>query len=230
MRVFVVDDDESYCSMMERMLGADGHEVVVAHRGAEALMRALAEEFDVLICDLMLPDLHGTEVIRALKAQSPDLPVMVASALNPDEWREQCVNAGASGYLQKPIALQLLRDELAMIEQSRPDLTVWVIDPDELHRNRLRRELTAHGCRVTVFRSADGVRGPGWPHLLLIEAGVDGALKLIAEAEGSAAMTFGDQVAPEREEALLRAGAALCMAKPVDVDQLMIQARFLAHA
>jgi DNA-binding response OmpR family regulator len=230
MRVFVVDDDESYCSMMVRILRADGHEVVAAHRGADALMRALAEEFDVLICDLMLPDLHGTEVIRALKAQSPDLPVMVASALAPEEWRERCLDAGATGYLQKPISLKLLRDELAMVAQSRPDLKVWVIDPDDMHRNRLRRELTAQGCQVTVFPDATGVAGPAWPHLLLIEAGVDGALRIIADAQGAAAMTFGNDVAPAREEALLRAGAALCMAKPVDVDQLMIQARFLAHA
>lgn len=230
MRVFVVDDDESYCKMLVRVLRADGHDVVAAHRGAEALTRALSEEFDVLICDLMLPDLHGTEVIRALKAQSPDLPVMVSSALTPEAWRDKCLDAGASGFLQKPISLKLLRDELAMVQQSRTQLTVWVVDPDEMHRNRLRRELTGHGCRVSVFADVTEAQGPGWPNLLLIEAGVTGALKLIADAGSAASMTFGENVAPDREEALLRAGAALCMAKPVDVDQLMIQARFLAHA
>lgn len=234
MRVFVVDDDPEYLALVRRVLENDGHVVVSASRGAEAIQRSLTTEMDVLLCDLMLPDFEGTEVIRALKAQSPDLPVVVVSALSPDDWRERCLDAGATGFLQKPIALDDLREELALVQAGRAELTVWVVDSDDIHRARIRRELAGQGCRVEAFAPGATLPalGPLRPDLALVEAVGDVAVETIRAlaAERVATLAFSEGISAELEEILLRAGAAMCLRKPLDTGALLIQARFLAHA
>lgn len=237
MRIFVVDDDRELLDLIARVLKSDGHTVVTASRGAEALQRALMEDFDLLLCDLMLPDLNGTEVIRALKAQSPDLPVIVISALAPSDWKEQCLDAGATGYLQKPLFIEDLRTELQLVQQGRAELTVWLVDADAIHRRRVQRELSGQGCGVHTWSEAtealaDDARDGHSPSLLLVDARDTAAVALIQEAahRGAAAMAFGEGITPDREDSLLRAGAAMCLHKPLDTAALLVQARFLTHA
>ena len=97
MRILIVEDQPDIADLVKAFLSKHGHEVWTAKTGSKAISEAIAHEFDLLVCDLMLPALQGTEIIRALKAQSPRLPVIVITALDGRDWEQPCRDAGASG-------------------------------------------------------------------------------------------------------------------------------------
>lgn len=232
MRVLVVDDDAEIVRLLERKLVADGHAVTASLRGSEALLAALHADYDLLICDLMLPDLEGIEVVRAIKSQTPHLPVIVISALAKDEWEQRCLDAGAACFLQKPVRLEALRREVQLVERGRANLRVALVDLDPIHRIRVTRALSQMGCEVCAFESTSaalaGLAAP--PSLLLIDAQDPARLAALryCVAHRVTGVVFGD-ITPLEQDTLLRAGAALLLKKPLDIDALLIQARFLAN-
>ena len=76
MKILVVDDDPEIADLVKTVLSDGGHDVADVASGSAALQASIMHEYDLLICDLMLPDLEGTEIVRALKAQAPHLPVV----------------------------------------------------------------------------------------------------------------------------------------------------------
>lgn len=234
MKVLIVDDDPEIANLVRQIVSADGHEVSVAERGSQAIQAAIAADYDLLICDLMLPDLQGTEVVRALKAQAPQLPVIVISALGADEYRPKVLEAGASCYLQKPLRIKELRQEIAMVANSRATLRISLIEPDTIHRVRVTKMLEPLGCTVEGFENAEQARaaiGENPPSLLMIEGGIDDAIDTVkwAKSSGIPAFVFCEPELLEHEDTFMRAGAALFMTKPIDTEALLTQARFLAN-
>jgi class 3 adenylate cyclase len=110
-RVLVVDDNAANRSVLERRLLRDGHQVVTAENGVVALELALANEFDLILLDLIMPGMSGFEVLRRLKAaeHTSHIPVVVISALDELDSAVRCIEAGAEDYLTKPFNPTLLR-------------------------------------------------------------------------------------------------------------------------
>jgi DNA-binding response OmpR family regulator len=114
MRILLCEDQDAIRHMIETLVGASGHEVVGVALGAQAVELALAEHYDVLLLDLMLPGaLDGFAVcerIRAGKA-THDLPIFVISALDDPESRRRVLEAGATAFYSKPFRpLELLEN------------------------------------------------------------------------------------------------------------------------
>ena len=222
--------------MLEHVIRADGYEVVACSGGAQALNAALTSEFDLLVTDIMLPDISGLELVRAIKSQTPNLPVIVVSAMDPTRSEAAALAAGATRFLSKPIRLSELRSELAMANASRMGLRVVIMDQDVTQARRLARELSQHGCDVQVVTELAepqaSLTSLVLPNLVLLDARLDGVLELVAWTRSQKVTAFiimGD-VNPKAEEALMRAGAALILSRPVNSDHLLTQARFLALA
>jgi adenylate cyclase len=110
-RILVVDDNASNRDVLERRLMREGHQVVTAATGASALERAGREPFDLILLDLIMPELSGFEVLRRLKAaeHTSHVPVIVISALDELDSVVRCIEAGAEDYLTKPFNPILLR-------------------------------------------------------------------------------------------------------------------------
>ena len=110
-RILVVDDNASNRDVLERRLKREGHNVVTAAGGAAALELVAAEDFDLILLDLIMPEMGGFEVLRRLKASghSRDIPVIVISALDELDSVVRCIEAGAEDYLSKPFNPTLLR-------------------------------------------------------------------------------------------------------------------------
>lgn len=102
--VLVVDDDPTIALFLSRLLAADGHQVSVAHTGADALARVTARPPDLVLLDLGLPGLGGLEVCRRLKANPATrlIPVLVLTGEDPAAARVSAWEAGADEYLTKP--------------------------------------------------------------------------------------------------------------------------------
>ena len=102
--ILVVDDNAANRDVLERRLTRDGHTVVTAATGAAALALVSQQEFDLVLLDLIMPEMSGFEVLRRLKAtaETKDIPVIVISALDEIDSVVRCIEAGAEDYLNKP--------------------------------------------------------------------------------------------------------------------------------
>jgi DNA-binding response OmpR family regulator len=119
-RVLVVEDDEAIADVLRRSLRAEGHEVKSAGDGAEAL--TAAEQFtpDLVVLDLGLPRLDGIEVLRRLRADGSDVPVLILTARTETENRVEGLDTGADDYLPKPFERAELLARIRALLRRRP--------------------------------------------------------------------------------------------------------------
>jgi len=104
MRILVVEDEERLARLISRVLTEEGYAVETEVNGRQALMRALADEYDLLIVDWMLPDLSGVQLVKRLRAAEVGTPAIMLTARDQIEDRVEGLDAGADDYLPKPFA------------------------------------------------------------------------------------------------------------------------------
>jgi DNA-binding response OmpR family regulator len=104
-RVLLVEDEPGIVDFLTRGLQAEGFVVQAALDGAEGQQRALAEGFDMVVLDLMLPGVGGMEILARLRESKPGLPVIVLTARGEVEDRVAGLDGGAVDYLVKPFSL-----------------------------------------------------------------------------------------------------------------------------
>jgi DNA-binding response OmpR family regulator len=100
-RILLIEDDSRLAAMVAEYLGEAGYRVAIAATGRAGLERLGREAFDATVLDLMLPDMDGLEVCRALRARSP-LPVLMLTARGDAADRIVGLEMGADDYLPKP--------------------------------------------------------------------------------------------------------------------------------
>jgi two-component system OmpR family response regulator len=104
-KILVVDDEPGIRSFIGRALGAAGYVTDFAATGADALRRAHDRHYDLVILDLVMPDLAGQVVLERLLAARPDQAVLVLSCLADVAAKVECLELGAQDYLTKPFSL-----------------------------------------------------------------------------------------------------------------------------
>jgi adenylate cyclase len=121
-RILIVDDTDATRELLARRLGREGHHVVEVPNGRAALDRVALEIFDLILLDMMMPDLNGYEVLTQLKddVRFRHIPVIVISALDEIDSVVRCIEAGAEDYLSKPFDPVMLRARIgACLEKVR---------------------------------------------------------------------------------------------------------------
>ena len=104
-RILVVDDEPSIVDSVATVLRYEGFEVEVAHSGRMALQKAQEQLFDLIVLDVMLPDLDGLEVTRRIRADGLDVPVLFLTARAEVEDRIAGLTVGGDDYVAKPFSL-----------------------------------------------------------------------------------------------------------------------------
>jgi DNA-binding response OmpR family regulator len=104
MRILVVEDEERLARLISRVLVEEGYAVETEANGRQALMRALADVYDLLIVDWMLPELSGVQLVKRLRAAEIGTPAIMLTARDQIEDRVEGLDAGADDYLPKPFA------------------------------------------------------------------------------------------------------------------------------
>ena len=105
-RVLVVDDEENICALLSATLRLTGFEVEIARDAAEALRAAARFEPDLVILDVMLPDMDGFAVAKRLRAAGRDLPVLFLTARDAVRDRVTGLTVGGDDYVTKPFDLE----------------------------------------------------------------------------------------------------------------------------
>jgi two-component system KDP operon response regulator KdpE len=117
-RVLVVDDDAQILRSLRTSLRAHGYDVVVASDGQSALDAAAQFGADVVLLDLGLPDIDGTEVISRLRAWS-DVPVIILSVRDSQEEKVGALDLGADDYVTKPFGIEELLARMRAVQRRK---------------------------------------------------------------------------------------------------------------
>lgn len=99
--ILLIDDDQELCGLLKEYFTAEGFEVAMAHTGTEGLQLALKQNFDLILLDVMLPEMDGFEVLKALRVQKMT-PVIMLTAKGDDFDRIFGLELGADDYIPKP--------------------------------------------------------------------------------------------------------------------------------
>jgi two-component system, OmpR family, alkaline phosphatase synthesis response regulator PhoP len=122
-RILVVEDDLAILTGLSMNLRFEGYEVLQAQDGRQGLARALDEAPDLMVLDVMLPELNGFEVLKELRQRGRDTPVVVLSAKSTEPDKIVGLNLGADDYVVKPFGLQeLLARIKAVLRRRYPPL------------------------------------------------------------------------------------------------------------
>jgi two-component system OmpR family response regulator len=141
MHILLIEDDKAAAAYLTKGLTESGHVVDRAADGEDGLHLALTGQYDVLILDRMLPKRDGLTLVRMLRADGRDTPVLVLSALGEVDDRVQGLTAGGDDYLAKPYAFSELLARLdALVRRSRPAAQ----PPHHLRVSDLELDLTLH--------------------------------------------------------------------------------------
>lgn len=112
MNLLLVEDDSLLGKSLQKGLSEAGHECQWTTSGQDAMRRAAAESFNVIVLDLMLPDVDGLSVLQNLRQAGVDTPVLILTALGSVAERVSGLRAGADDYLVKPFAFAELAARL----------------------------------------------------------------------------------------------------------------------
>jgi two-component system, OmpR family, response regulator MprA len=141
--VLVTDDERSVRSAVRRALTLEGYRVSEAEDGAQALEAVQRDRPDAIVLDVMMPELDGLQVCRALRDAGDSMPVLMLTARDEIDQRVRGLDAGADDYLVKPFALEELLARLrALLRRTAPD------DDGILRFAELELDLNLYEARV----------------------------------------------------------------------------------
>jgi len=159
MRVLIVEDEQALREGLTDLLSAAGHEVTATEHGKEAVALGTAEAFDLVLLDLMLPDLDGVEVCRRLRRARPALHILMLTARGSENDKVAGLEAGADDYLTKPFAV---RELLARINALGRRAAEMPTEPEILEID---------GCTIDLGR-LQAQRGDDFVSITPREAGI----------------------------------------------------------
>ena len=158
-RILVVDDTEANRDLLVRRLHRQGHATQTANDGREALDMLAGAEFDLVLLDIMMPEVNGYEVLERMRADPAlhHVPVILISALGDTDSIIKGIELGADDYLPKPFNPHILR---ARVEASLARKRLH--DREQMHARSLERELDIAREIQAGFLPAELPAVPGW--------------------------------------------------------------------
>ena len=157
--ILVVDDNELNRDLLSRRLRRDGHTVVVAEHGRAALDRLAEQPFDLVLLDIMMPELTGYEVLEIMKGDAAlaHIPVVMITAATEEESIVRCLGLGADDHLPKPFNPAILRARVgSSLARKR------LHDAEQRHARSLERELEIGREIQRGFLPAEIPAPDGW--------------------------------------------------------------------
>jgi len=151
-RILVVEDNADLAFAVTTALESEGFDVIVAGTGPDGVERARERDTDLVILDLMLPGFDGYRVIRALRGDGVETPILVLTARGEEVDKVKALRLGADDYVTKPFgAMELLARVEALLRRSRRSAPAPVRDRfGEIEVNRTARTVKRRGSPVAL--------------------------------------------------------------------------------
>ena len=154
-RILLVEDEEKLARMVELELRYEGYEVIKAFDGRSGLEQALSGACDLVLLDIMLPRMSGMEVLRRIRRERPDLPVIMLTARDSVVDKVSGLDSGADDYVTKPFAIEelLARIRSAMRRRAAPpDARGNTLTAGPLALDVERHQVTVNGVPVELTK------------------------------------------------------------------------------
>jgi len=150
MHILVVEDERRLANLLRRVLAEERHIVDLAHDGATGLDLALSDTYDLVVLDLMLPELDGLEVCRRMREGGVGSPVLMLTARSAVEDRVAGLDAGADDYLVKPFDLDELAARLRAVVRRRAGRAAAALQVGDLELDTAARRAKWKGREVAL--------------------------------------------------------------------------------
>jgi two-component system, OmpR family, response regulator len=150
-RVLVVEDDPSVATGVQHCLAADGLDVEVVHDGAVALARARADEFDLIVLDILLPSLNGYRVCESIRSDDDWTPILMLTAKAGEYDEAEGLETGADDFLVKPFSTVVLQARVRALLR-RPLRRSALLSAGDLRLDLVRRRCVrgSHAVELTA--------------------------------------------------------------------------------
>jgi two-component system KDP operon response regulator KdpE len=148
--ILVIDDEVQMRRLLRRILETEGYKVVLADTGRDGLTSAAADRPDVVVLDLGLPDMDGTEVLRELRTSS-SIPVLILSVREAEETIIAALDGGADDYLTKPFRTgELLARIRALLRHRSSGQEEQILVTEDLAIDMAARTVTVRGEQIRL--------------------------------------------------------------------------------
>src|SRR5689334_22221036 len=150
MRILVIEDEAKLAGFIKRGLVAERYAVDVAKDGRIGLELAQTYQYDLIVLDLMLPGMDGSEVLRRIRKENSSVPVLILSARGSVEDKVANMETGADDYLTKPFAFAELLVRVKALMRRGPVNRASTIRVSDLELDRLSQQVKRGGRRIDL--------------------------------------------------------------------------------
>lgn len=150
MKVLVVDDEVRIARAIKQGLEQEGYAVDMAHDGEEGYNTARADEYDVIVLDVMMPEMNGFEVARKLRADGDKTPILILTAKDQSRDIVEGLDSGADDYLAKPFSFDVLTARIRALLRRPQDAITNVLKVGDVTMDLIQRRVTRIGRDVNL--------------------------------------------------------------------------------
>jgi two-component system cell cycle response regulator CtrA len=150
MRVLLVEDERAMSQSIELMLKSEGFTVYATGLGEEAVDLANIYDYDLILLDLNLPDMSGSEVLHTLRAGKVNTPIMILSGINGIETKVICLGGGADEYMTKPFHKEELLARIHAVIRRSQGHAQTLIKTGDITVNLDAKTVEVNGARVPL--------------------------------------------------------------------------------
>ena len=150
MRILVIEDERTLAGFIAQSLRAEGHSVTVCDDGESGELAALSGDYALVLLDLTLPGKDGLEVLGAIRARLPELPVIALTARASVEQRVEGLDRGANDYVTKPFAFDELLARVRAQLRSPGQRESSILSAADLRMDLRTRRVEHHGTEVKL--------------------------------------------------------------------------------
>ena len=141
MRILLVEDEQKLASFIKTGLEQEGYIVEVNHDGSQAIETAAANQFDLILLDIMLPGQNGFDILKNLREFSVETAIIFMSALGESEHIVKGLDLGAIDYIKKPFDFEELKARVRNVQRKFSSNRISIMKIDALHVDLIKREV-----------------------------------------------------------------------------------------
>lgn len=157
MRVLLIEDDVTIARLLKEGLEDESYAVDVAHDGGEGYQTAAADEYDVIILDIMLPEMNGYEVCRALRNDGNKTPILMLTARDAERDIVEGLDTGADDYLAKPFSFDVLLARIRALLRRPNEKLEEIIQVGDLKLDPSSKRVTRASQEISLTAKEYGV-------------------------------------------------------------------------
>ena len=189
MRILIVDDERSIRNSLSEILSDEGYDTDIAEDGPSAIEKAEKERFDVIFCDIKMPNMEGTEVLERLRKDGVDSAVVMISGHGDIDTAVECIKKGAFDFIQKPLDL----NRILITVKNATERSQIITENTNLKKKVFGRQMIGESLPIAHVREIIGKVAPTDARVLITGANGTGkelVARSLHQQSGRSAMPY----------------------------------------